>query len=680
MNRRSPTGTAYILTLDSDTQLPPGRLRELVGVAAHPQNQPRLDAGTRTLRGGYGILQPRIVTPLPAPSELTPYHWLFAGQCGIDPYSAASSEVYQDLFGEGTFTGKGLLHVRAMHVLLAGRLPDGQVLSHDLLEGSIARCATVSDITLIEEAPFHADVAASRVHRWTRGDWQLLPFMLQRSKIPLRGINRWKMFDNLRRSLVAPMSLVLLLLALAGHGLSPWTALGLVLAAFAAGPLLGAVAGFSPSRDDIALRHFYGQAAADLARAICGALFQLAQLLQQAVGSLDAIVRALHRLFVSRRHLLQWTTAAAAQAAARRDWAGVLRRHRAEPLRAALLLAGLWAVGTPHPALALGLCLLWAASPLWTWWVSRPLAAAGADALPLPEQAYLHDVARDTWRFFERCVGADDHHLPPDNLQTSPHDMLAHRTSPTNIGLYLLSVASARQFGWIGTQDLLGRLEATLASMHTLQRHRGHFLNWYDTQTCAPLLPMYVSTVDSGNLCGHLLAVAQACLELADAPFDDAASQRAIAASTQRLKPLLAARARLPHAQRETLRWCLADHRATLRSAALDRQALTAAAASDTAQRLRALAQACRHLAMQADFGFLYQRQRHLFHIGWRVAEQQLDTGFYDLLASESRLTSLLAWPRVTCRCATGARSAGRSLRWVHTPACAHGRARCSST
>ncbi|NDP49480.1 MAG: glycosyltransferase family 2 protein, partial [Sulfuriferula multivorans] len=269
--------TRYIVTLDSDTQLPPGRLRDLVGVAAHPHNEPRLDASGHRVVGGYGILQPRVVTPLPEPRDFTFYHWLFSGQCGIDPYSAATSEVYQDLFGEGTFTGKGLLNVRAMHAVLSGRLPDGQVLSHDLLEGSIARCAAVTDITVIEDAPFHADVAASRVHRWTRGDWQLLPFLLQPMRYRFRFINRWKMLDNLRRSLVAPMSLAVLLLALAGAFMSPWAVLILVLAAFSAGPLMGAVAGFSPSRDDVAKHHFYRQAAVDLARALWGGLWHLSQ-------------------------------------------------------------------------------------------------------------------------------------------------------------------------------------------------------------------------------------------------------------------------------------------------------------------------------------------------------------------------------------------------------------------
>jgi cyclic beta-1,2-glucan synthetase len=579
----------YLVTLDSDTQLPPGRLRELVGVAAHPHNQPRLDPSGRSVVSGYAILQPRVATPLPAPRNITLYHWLFAGQCGIDPYSAVNSEVYQDLLGEGTFTGKGLLNVQAAHAVLCGRLPEGRVLSHDLLEGSLARCAAVTDISLIEDAPFHADVAASRVHRWTRGDWQLLPFLFSPRRYPLRAINRWKMFDNLRRSLVAPMSLALLLLALAGLLLSPWTALMLVLAAFSAGPLMGAVAGFAPSRDDLAKRHFYLQAGIDLAQVLGAGLWQLALLLQHALLAVDAVGRALYRMSVSRRHLLQWTTAAVAQAQAATSLAAVTRQHWHVPVLALLLLGALLLADTPALGLAIGLCLLWAGAPVWTWWVSRPHPACRDATLPEPDRAYLEGVARQTWRLFERCIGPDDHHLPPDNLQITPYDIVAHRTSPTNIGLYLLSVACARAFGWIGTPELITRLEATLTTLAGMQRHDGHFLNWYDTQTCEPLLPMYVSTVDSGNLSGHLLAVAQACLELADAPDDG-------------VDDPLATRA-----------------------------------------RLQALAQQCEQLAWAADFSFLYHRKRHLFHIGYRVADQQLDAGFYDLLASESRLTSLLA-------------------------------------
>ena len=576
--------TQLVLTLDSDTTLPPGRLRELVGVAAHPDNQPRLDPTGRRVVSGYGILQPRLVTPLPQGDHRTLFHWLFAGQCGSDPYSAATSEVYQDLFDEGTFSGKGLLQVQAVHAVLHGRLPAEQVLSHDLLEGSLARCAAVTDVTLIEEAPSHADVAASRQHRWMRGDWQLLPFLLRPWRYPMPAINRWKMFDNLRRSLVPPVSLLLLVLALAGTVVSPWAVLALVLAAFASGPLLGAVAGFAPSRDDVAKRHFYRQAALDLLRVVGGAAWHLALLPAHALMALDAVARALYRLLVSRRHLLQWTTAEAAQARASTDPRQLLRAHWRPVALAAVLLLWLSQAPMPSPGLAVALCLVWAAAPLWIWWASRPRPPLRDADLPDADRAALADIARATWTLFERCVMAGDNHLPPDNLQTAPHDMVAHRTSPTNIGLYLLSAACARRFGWIGTAELVRRLGATLQTLDGLERHRGHFLNWYDTQTCAPLAPAYVSTVDSGNLCGHLLAVGQACRELAASP---------------------------------------AEH--------------------GDAPALLALARHCERLAWEAEFAFLYHPRRHLLHIGYRVAERQLDAGFYDLLASESRLTSLVA-------------------------------------
>ncbi|KPF42965.1 carbohydrate-binding protein, partial [beta proteobacterium AAP51] len=589
LSRPAP-GTRYIVTLDSDTQLPPGRLRELVGVAAHPANRPRLAADGRRVVGGYGILQPRLVTPLPQPFEDTLFHRLFAGQSGIDPYGAASSEIYQDLFGEASYTGKGLMDVQAVHAVLGGNLPEGQVLSHDLLEGALARCAAVTDVTLVEDAPFHAEVAASRVHRWTRGDWQLLPILLrsllQPGRYPLGAVNRWKMADNLRRSLVPPAGLALLLLALSGAvpGLHPAGALALVLAGFAAGPLLGALAGMLPTREDVAWQHFARQAGAELLRALGGGLWHGALLLQHALAALDAIARALWRTLFSQRLLLQWTTAAAAQAAASTRLATAWRRHWPVPLAAAALAAALLSTGTPHPVLALALCTLWGAGPLAGWWASRRSGGPQPEACPAEDRAYLLDVARDTWRSFERTVTPADQHLPPDNLQTLPHEMLARRTSPTNIGLYLLSTACARQFGWITTPELLQRLQATLGTLDRLERHRGHFLNWYGTEDGQPLLPRYVSTVDSGNLCGHLLALAQACLERAALPDE-------------------------------------AEH----------------------ARTLQAIALRCQALAWAPDFAFLYHPRRHLLHIGFRVAEQQLDAGFYDLLASESRLTSLLA-------------------------------------
>ncbi len=678
-------GVRYVLTLDSDTRLPPGRLRDLVGVAAHPHNRPRLSADGRRVVRGYGILQPHVATPLPAPEDVTLYHWLFSGQSGLDPYSIATSEVYQDLFGEGTYTGKGLLDVHAVHAVLGGRLPNGQVLSHDLLEGSLARCAAVTDVTVIEDAPFHADVAASRVHRWTRGDWQLLPLLLNGGRFGMRSVNRWKMVDNLRRSLVAPASLALLALALATGVTSPWAVLALIGLAFTAGPLMGAVAGFAPSRDEVARVHFYRQGLADLARVVLSGAWLLAQLLQLALMAVDAIVRALWRTVVSRRHLLEWTTADAAQAAATTQLSELARRHWGVPLAAAVLAVLLSAAHSGHATLSVVLCLVWSLSPVWTWWVSRPRPRLPKDALSRADATFLAGIARDTWRLFERCIVPGEHGLPPDNLQTAPQDMVAHRTSPTNIGLYLLSTACARQFGWIGRVEMIERIEATLSTMARMQRHRGHFLNWYDTTKAEALVPLYVSTVDSGNLCVHLLAVAQACLEAA-ASDDDAALRRGLAESRARIENLLATsdkalahgafttlvetrnplaeigadtdhmRHRIEQAAAEIdawlppldfdaaptpahrLGWAGLDHLATLRSALRD-----AVPGIDAVARLRSIAVDCQRLARAPDFAFLFHRKRRLFHIGFRVAEHQLDAGFYDLLASEARATGLWA-------------------------------------
>jgi cyclic beta-1,2-glucan synthetase len=578
-------GTRYIVTLDSDTGLPPGALRDLVSIAAHPLNTPLITpAGNGTgarVTAGYGILQPRVVTPLPQPGERSPFHALFAGQCGLDPYSSGASDLYQDLFGQGTFTGKGLLHVAAMHAVLDDRLPHDAVLSHDLLEGSIARCGYVGDVALLEEHPHHAGVAASRIHRWTRGDWQLLPLMRHARRYGIDALGLWRMADNLRRSMVAPVSLLLLLWVVFTAALPLGTTLAMVLATFLTGPLLGALAGLIPTRRGIAWSHFFNIGLRDVGRGVAQALWQFSQLLTQARLSLDAITRALWRMAVSRRQLLQWTTAAQAQAAARYTLPTFIRQHRSTS--AAALLLAVAALFSPHPWAGAGLFLLWALAPLSAWWVSLP--ATPDKVLTKPQQDYLHTLARQTWSFFEACVGEEDHFLPPDNVQMEPERMVAHRTSPTNIGLYLLAVACARQFGWISTAQLLARLQATLASIDQLAKHDGHLFNWYDTQTLQVLAPAYVSTVDSGNLAGHLLTTAQACCKLADA-----------ADTTQ------------------------------------------AEAAS-----LNAVAQHCTALCMAMNFSGLYSAKRHLFHIGLRADNQALDSSYYDLLASESRLTSFLA-------------------------------------
>jgi cyclic beta-1,2-glucan synthetase len=584
---RPRAGTRHLLTLDADTQLPAGVLRGLVGVAAHPLNRPRIDPATRRVVAGHAILQPRIDLVAPARAEATRFHRLFAGPAGHDPYNTAASEVFGDLFDEAAYTGKGLLDVAAVHAVLGGRLPEGQVLSHDLLEGTVARCGRVGALALAEPAPSHPDVAAARAHRWIRGDWQLLPLMRRPRRHGIGALGLWKMADNLRRSLVAPSALLLLALALAGIGLTPGAALALGLAAFGTGPLLGALAGLAPSRDDLAWRHFLRSAGAELGRALALVAWQLGMWPRQAASQLGAVALAMWRTWVSRRHLLQWIRAELLVAAP------LLRRHGLAPPLAVLALAAWLALGTPAPGLATALALAWAATPLWVWLAGRATRRP-REVLTRADRRYLRGVARDTWRYFERHVGPASHHLPPDNVQTLPSLQVAERTSPTNIGLYLLALVSARAFGWIDLPALLERLEATLATMDRLPRHRGHLLNWIDTATLAPLAPAYVSVVDSGNLCLHLLATAAALDEAASPPR----GRRRGAAP------------RPPPSQ---------------------------------CRRLALAAARCRRLAMEPQFGFLYDLRRRLFHIGWRVDTGQPDEGHYDLLASEARGASLWA-------------------------------------
>ncbi len=574
----------YIVTLDSDTGLPPKTLRELVSIAAHPLNTPQIDAVNRRVTGGYGILQPRVVTPLPQPEECTLFHALFAGQCGIDPYSNGTSDLYQDLFGMGSFTGKGLLHVKALYAVLNQRFADESVLSHDLLEGCISRCAYVSDVVLVEEHPHHAGVDDSRQHRWTRGDWQLLPLMAQAKSYGIDRLGLWKMFDNLRRTLVLPASLALLSWVAFTEALPLSKAVVIVLAAFLAGPLLGALSCLVPSRRGIVLLHFFHVGMTALWRSFAAAAWQFTQLFHKACLQFDAIFRALWRMGVSRKHLLQWTTAAQAQASAKYMLVDFVRKQALTSL-SCVGLAALAFLYSPYPQAGAAMFALWALAPAFAWWASRPKRQAKALRLDADERIYLFAIARDTWRFFEHYITAQDNHLPPDNLQIDTEPTLAHRTSPTNIGLYLLAVACARQFGWISTADMVARLQATLKTIEKLPKYEGHLFNWYQTQTLEVLQPAYVSTVDSGNLAGHLVATSGACNSLA---------RQADITNIEK-------------------------------------------------QQLEQIAAQCMRLCLAMNFSSLYNPKRHLFHIGLRVQTQVLDASYYDLLASESRLASFVA-------------------------------------
>ena len=519
-----PSGVRYVVTLDADTRLPRGSVKRLVGKMAHPLNRPKLDPRSARVIEGHAVLQPRVTPSLPMGREGSLFQRIFSSASGMDPYAFAVSDVYQDLFGEGSFSGKGIYEVDAFEEALRGRIPENAVLSHDLLEGIFARAGLVTDIELVEDFPSRYNVAAARQHRWARGDWQLLPWLLGLGRDPtglkagavIPLIGRWKMIDNLRRTLSAPAAF----LALLAGWIFPvaraplWTAFVLISIAMPA--LLTFLSGILPRRLGISKRTYASSMAADFKLAFGQIALLTTFLADQAWLMTDAIARSLFRLFLSHRMLLQWVTAAQAQTCRRLDLAGFYRQMAGGcllALGAAILVAWLRPSSLPVAAPFLA---LWFLSPAIARWVSEPPPAAIHKPVSSADARTLRLVARRTWRFFESLVTAEDHMLPPDNFQEDPKPTIAHRTSPTNFGMYLLSVVAARDFGWLGTLDAVDRLEATFATLGKLERFRGHFYNWYDTHDLRPLEPKYVSSVDSGNLAGHLIALANACREPID--------------------------------------------------------------------------------------------------------------------------------------------------------------------
>jgi cyclic beta-1,2-glucan synthetase len=512
-----PAGVRFVITLDADTRLPRGAINRLVGTLAHPLNRPVFDAGAGRVVDGYAILQPRITPTIPSDRDRSLFQRVFAGPAGIDPYATATSDVYQDLFGEGSYTGKGIYDVAAFTAALKGRVPENALLSHDLFEGIFARAGLVTDVELFEDFPTDYEVAVGRQHRWARGDWQLLPWIIRgdtRARgrprwIPVVGL--WKIIDNLRRTLSAPAIVLTLIVSwLLPHGLPlVWTSF--VLATMALPSLLPAIAEIVPQRSGISKRTHFRGVGRSVTIAVAQITLSITFLAHQAWLMSDAIARTLVRLYLTRRRLLEWTTAAQTKSDLSRDITGVYRRMGGALILAAAVGALVVLLRPSSLAVAAPFLLLWSLSPAVARWVSQPPRPSPRQRLAPADAAVLRSTARRTWRFFESFVGPDDGFLPPDNFQEDPRPVLAHRTSPTNIGLYLLSVVSARDFGWVGLLDTLDRLEATLATMGRLERFRGHFYNWYDTGGLRPLEPRYVSTVDSGNLAAHLLALGNAC-------------------------------------------------------------------------------------------------------------------------------------------------------------------------
>jgi cyclic beta-1,2-glucan synthetase len=601
----------YVITLDADTVLPPDAAPALVGAVAHPLNRARYDAQQARVAEGYGILQPRVGVSL-ASAHRSRFAALHSGHPGVDPYTTAVSDVYQDLYGEGSFTGKGIYDVDAFEQATHGRFPENTLLSHDLIEGNYARAGLATDIIVYDDYPATYLTFSRRKHRWIRGDWQLLQWLTGRVPGPdgpepnrLSLLSRWKILDNLRRSVVEIAQLALLI---AGWTVLPgsplrWVALGIgAMAAPWALSLLLAV--LRPPRDK-SWRAYYAVVGQDAVTSAQQLALAITFLPHQAWISADAIVRTLWRLFVTKRRLLEWRTASLVERATRSTLPHVWHvMWPAVAATAGIVLLALVQPGTvgsddaslgnarpgtapfwPVALTLLPLAAVWTLSPVIAYALSRPtvrivkaLSAAGRETAL--RYAQLH------WHYFEHFVTAETNWLAPDNFQEAPTPIAAMRTSPTNIGLQLLSTVTAHDLGFISLEEMISRLERVFRSLDRMQRHRGHFHNWYDLHDLRVLEPAYISTVDSGNLAGHLIAVRQACLDF----------QREVGATRR-----------------------------------------------DLAERLFGLSEQAQRYATEMDFRLVFDASRKLFAIGYHTGSHTLDASYYDLLASEARLASFVA-------------------------------------
>ncbi|MBW3097401.1 GH36-type glycosyl hydrolase domain-containing protein [Pseudohoeflea coraliihabitans] len=694
-----PDTIRYVLTLDADTRLDRGAVAQLAGKLAHPVNAPISDPRSGLVTGGHALLQPRVTASLTTGAEASIYQRTFSVNRGIDPYVFAVSDIYQDLFDEGSFTGKGLYDLDHFERATAGRLPENTVLSHDLLEGALARAALVTDVQFIEDFPVRYDVDMARQHRWARGDWQLLPFIVNPGN-GLSGVSRLKMVDNLRRTLVPIAWVVASLLGwlmLDRPHAALWQTV--LMASLLLTPIMNFNAALLPQQRDASLARHLVVLGGDFAALAAEAALRLTFMAHGATVMADAILRTLYRLFVSRRHLLEWKTAQQVHQAGSGSVAAAFAMMRPSVLLAVVAFAATLVFNRETALIAAPFLVLWGGAPIAAWYVSR--SAETEDRLELSDthRAELRRLARETWRYFETFAREEDHFLPPDNFQEDPKAKLARRTSPTNIGLYLLSLLSARDFGWMSFQHTIGAIERTINSVERLEKYQGHLFNWYDTETLDALHPRYVSAVDSGNLAGHLITLASALRSWAENPSVHALedmqgigdtfgvlrdkfamlppSRRVVRPLRSRLDQRLAGFAQSyeqylnePHQaavrsinltviaedirrlardlhtetdKRETgeiVWWADALKRncyGLTEDATIDRPG------AEHKARLAALSERIRKLAFDMRFDCLFDPERKLLSIGFRPDEGERDRSCYDLLASEARLASFFA-------------------------------------
>lgn len=502
----------YVITLDADTQLPRDTAKKLIGSMAHPLNRAQLDTKHKKVIRGYGVMQPRISVSTVSANK-TLFSRIYSGETGIDIYSTAVSDVYQDLFGEGIFTGKGIYDVDIFNYMLKDEIPENSVLSHDLLEGCYTRAALVTDLEMIDGYPAYYNSSSMRLHRWVRGDWQLIPWILKKNTA-LNRLSKWKMIDNLRRSLLAPSIVILTILSfkVLPNGIDKWLSISLLSIII---PIL-----FDVSDEVVSpIRGISLSGRIDNGKIIFEQVFLIFCFLPyQAYLMLNAVFKTIYRMFVSRRNLLQWQTAADVEMLLGKDLKSFIKGMWVGSFISIFILILAFLKSLSAGIFFIPYCGLWFLSPGVAYYISKPLTRANIK-LSKEQIRVLRRIGRRTWAYFEDFVSPETNWLSPDNFQEEPDNGIAYRTSPTNMGMGLTSNIVAYDFGYIGILELLDRVDIVLTNMEELKRYKGHFYNWYDTNTKEPLKPEYISTVDSGNLIGYIWVVSEALKEYLDNPI-----------------------------------------------------------------------------------------------------------------------------------------------------------------
>jgi cyclic beta-1,2-glucan synthetase len=531
----------YVITLDSDTQLPRGTAHSMVGALAHPLNRAIIDPKLRIVTEGYGILQPRVGVSVHSASR-SRLAAIYSGQTGFDIYTRAISDAYQDLYGEGIFTGKGIYEIDVLHAVLDRRFPNNALLSHDLIEGSYARVGLATDIEVIDDYPSHYSAYNRRKHRWVRGDWQITKWLF--SKVPdesgryvpnpISTISRWKIFDNLRRSLVEPFTFILLVAGWMGlpGGALYWTLVTLFLI-------------FVPTLVQLLFgvgRAYFTKLPGAMRDAISGfwqsvfiALLNVVFLPHQTLLDLDAIIRSLVRSFITGQRLLEWETAAESESTSERK-TPVDRYLVATPFVALAIGMLLAARRMESFLVALPILLLWAFAPGITAWLNKPPRETHPK-LSADETTFLRQIALRTWRFFNQYGGENHNYLIPDNVEEE-NLYEAARVSPTNFGLLLNTRQAAHTLGYLTLLDFAELTERSLTSYDKLEKFRGHIYNWYDTRTFKPMTPRMISSVDNGNLAASFYTLRMGCHAMLHSPLLDPALFRGLHDHVQLLRSL----------------------------------------------------------------------------------------------------------------------------------------------